>query len=488
MGILKHFRGKPRDVQRDLLLKVEELWDDFDVFVVTLPTASGKTLISLDIAEWAAKDKKKNAVILDPNNMLLAQREAAIGTSLFTLKRKDQYRCHSFREELPLAEANCQICYDLHDYHCSKCDYITKVKQAHRMPYMACNYYTYMAHKLHRPVAIVDEAHQLVNAVREMHAKKIWCDEYEIPTTVQTYGKLLQWMEKHPKTLEGKDGNKFKLLRDEIESNKLQYILTRRMEPYRGKEKDCILLLPVDTSNLKQIFFHSKKVEKVVLLSATISDHEVKQLGLAGKRVIFLEAESPISVERRPIHYVPVCNMSYAYQPQSIPKIAETLVEILQTHKGKGLLHAPYSLAQKLFAAIQVLAPEERKRFVFHDQDNKGEVFQQWKESPVEEGKVLVGSGMYEGLDLIGEDYEFQVITKIPFPSLADPAIRWLAKENDTFYSWVTIRDVVQAAGRICRSPTDYGITYILDSTFGRLYAEREQLFPKYFKEALVKE
>jgi Rad3-related DNA helicase len=217
---------------------------------------------------------------------------------------------------------------------------------------------------------------------------------------------------------------------------------------------------------MKQVFFNPKKVEKIILLSATISENEVQQLGLTGKRVIYLEVDSPIPVEQRPVYYRPICNMSLTYQPKSIPIIAEALADILKVHKGKGLLHAPYALAQKLFAALQAIAPDERKRFVFHDKGNKSEIFNDWLNSPIEEGKVLVGSGMYEGLDLKGDEYGFQCILKIPFPSLAEPAVRWLAEKNERYYAWITIRDVVHTA-------------------FERLHDKNKELFPKYFRDAL---
>jgi hypothetical protein len=55
-----------------------------------------------------------------------------------------------------------------------------------------------------------------------------------------------------------------------------------------------------------------------------------------------------------------------------------------------------------------------------------------------------------------------------------------------------TARTTVQQAGRICRTPTDYGITYILDASFASFYrraTDRKpnyELFPDYFVDAMI--
>ena len=94
---------------------------------------------------------------------------------------------------------------------------------------------------------------------------------------------------------------------------------------------------------------------------------------------------------------------------------------------------------------------------------------------------MLVASGMYEGLDLVDDTARWQVVSKIPWPSLADPAMKWRANEDPDFYNWETLRQVIQACGRVCRGPDDYGVTYILDSTWNRLEREAAHLFPDWF-------
>lgn len=98
----------------------------------------------------------------------------------------------------------------------------------------------------------------------------------------------------------------------------------------------------------------------------------------------------------------------------------------------------------------------------------------------------MVGSGMYEGLDLAGDSGRWQVITKVPYPSLEDPVTRYLMEQDEEYYHWETIKQLLQASGRICRKLDDYGVTYVVDSSFRRLYTQSQELFPQYWKDSLI--
>jgi len=93
---------------------------------------------------------------------------------------------------------------------------------------------------------------------------------------------------------------------------------------------------------------------------------------------------------------------------------------------------------------------------------------------------------MEEGVSLDYDLARWQVITKCPYPSLAEPAIRYLADQKPAWYQWETLKKLVQACGRVCRTPEDWGITYITDTTALRLFRENGRMIPNYLKEALI--
>jgi Rad3-related DNA helicase len=163
----------------------------------------------------------------------------------------------------------------------------------------------------------------------------------------------------------------------------------------------------------------------------------------------------------------------------AIPRIASGVSRLLKEHKSCGVVHCTYSMAQELREHLS------DPRLMWHTRADKAEVYQEFLASPPSEGKVLVASGMYEGLDLSYDLARWQCICKVPYVSLAEPVIKERLKERPESYAWWAVRSIIQATGRVCRTPTDYGWTYMLDGNFTRLYKENPGLFPDWFKHAV---
>ena len=91
-----------------------------------------------------------------------------------------------------------------------------------------------------------------------------------------------------------------------------------------------------------------------------------------------------------------------------------------------------------------------------------------------------------EGVDLKDAMSRFQIIAKIPFPSLADPVVKKRMTIRSGWYDWVTLLSLIQSHGRSIRSSEDFARTYMLDSNFRRLYGKNKHYLPKYFRESVV--
>lgn len=469
LDIMTFFPGNPRPVQEKALRLVQDNWDSHDVFVLSLPVASGKSKISQTIAKWC----KTQSCILTPTNILVDQyQQEAKGFSF--LKKKDSYTCHSHFDN-ELGNLSCaQVYKDRGGSHCGGCHYVRKVREAKRALSGIYNYHTYMALKMQVPVVIFDEAHKVLDTIRALSAKKVWQFQHLYPDWVNTYQTLYRWVS-------GKathsDKKIFQTLKEDLEANSKQYLVKRGMEPYRGEERDCLSLLPLDVSRQPPIFWPNK-VKKIVLMSGTISYKDIEAMGLDKRRVCYIDMPSPIEPEARPVIYQPVASMSWANQDANLEKLAQHLAQVAEQEEGKGLVHITYGLARKL----RPLLPQER--FLWHDSTNKLAVYKEFRET--EEPRILMGSGLYEGIDLYGEDYKWQIITKVPYPSLAEPAIKFMAGKDPVWYHWETVKSVIQACGRICRGPEDSGTTYVIDSSWRKLYDScvKEGLLPKWWLDA----
>jgi len=202
--------------------------------------------------------------------------------------------------------------------------------------------------------------------------------------------------------------------------------------------------------------------------------------------VKYLECKSPIHVARRPIYLDYVAKVRHGNFETATEQIADYIRDELlpKYKKQKGFIHTTYSQAKLLRKYLR----GQEDRLLFHSSETKGEVLREFKESDPREGKVLVASGMYEGVSLDYEIARWQAIAKVPWMSLADAATKHKADNDPEWYVWNTLKDLIQACGRVCRTPSDYGKTHILDGTMDSLLTEAEkyEILPEWFADALA--
>ena len=483
-SILHYFPYEtPRDVQRDVLLGIEEVWESSDVIPITVPTAGGKTSLSQTLIEWAKKEKKQRVAYLHPSNILLDQYTSEFPRT-FALRNMDWYECTGYEggERMSCGEVKrMNLCRK-----CMNCPYKRAMIISKSSKHLTCNYHTFMAHKLSADVLIIDEAHKLLPFFQELASKKYWYKDWEFPTWVTTYAKFLKYMrEEVPlRKAQGlKSGGKVtKKLLESLEADVDNFFIKKSVEKLRGHDEWCIKATPLSVQDHTDILFRSN-VKKIILMSATISVKEVEELGLAGKRTTWFHTPSPIAKERRQIIYEPIGNMGLKHWDTSVPKLIDYLQGLLDCEDSqgmKGFIHAPYSLAMKIQEHLG-----SHPRLMFHERDNRTDVLQSFVESDKSLGMVMVASGLEEGVDLKHDLAEWQVITKVPYMSLGEPAVVARMNKDPTWYLWQALKLLIQAAGRVCRSPDDFGTTFIVDTNFKRLYNEGIHLIPEWFKEAI---
>ncbi len=490
MTILDYFPRKltPRTVQEHALKELEKLWDSANIFVINLPVASGKSAIAMTIAHW-----QKKCSIITPSKLLVNQYKDEYNY-VHVLRAKSDYYCSTFScpvSKRPKSKEFGATCKKT--LGCDGCQsYLKDLRKAHVMPYLLSNYHIYLAHRLYRDTLVVDEAHNMIGLLKSMAAKRFWQFQHKFPSSLKTREDIKQWVNSLPDSKFNyhykQSGERswvkqehLEFLRNEINSYRPRYLITVGEENYKGEKQQCIIMTPLDISDAPPIMWPSQ-VKKIIFLSATISRKDIEQLGLAGKKVQYIQADSPIQVERRPVVIATNAqSMSWKLQDQNLSSLCKYIEEAAYHNEAKGLIHATYGLAKKMRKFNW--SPRVKDRLIFHDKDDKTLKYNEFRDS--QNAKILVASGMYEGIDLPYDAGRWQVLAKVPWPSLADPAIKFLCREDDEWYSWEAIKTVLQACGRICRTPEDHGVTYIFDSTFKRLYNENLELFPKWFQNSV---
>jgi Rad3-related DNA helicase len=359
---------------------------------------------------------------------------------------------------------------------------------------------------------IIDEGHNVADFLFDMFSVKLWQPEWRYDANIEptienvkeiVNAALLSLGEQYEMAL----AKKVEKLMDELEKEIMRYqnvyktlnefgndvLIIKKEEEYHGR-------VVKSAKGLKQILIHVKPLkvaqlaadvlwpaeftDKVILMSATVGMDDVRELGLDKQPVGYFESDSPIPKERRPFIAIPVANMKSAAQDDSIPIIAQYLEKLAARHQNdKGLIHCTYSVALRL---KKLLAGNPR--FWFHDKFDKNQKYLDFRSS--KGAPILVASGMSEGIDLPDDCARWQVITKVMYPNLGDDVNQWLCYNDPRMYRWKTVRTIVQQSGRIVRNPNDYGVTYILDQEFERLWKMTsrpgDNMWAKWFRDAII--
>jgi len=476
MRILNHVPAGVvlRPVQRDMLLAIEEAYRTADVFVVRAPTGSGKTIISVVIARWRASLGEKTAYV-QPTNILAAQVKER-HPEVHILNRKSSYHCEMFDRTCAETAEKCKR-------QCKGCPYTQAKKLTRVKPVTVQNQWIYFSHSNFEKNVIFDEGHTLLETLTNFGGVKLWQHEFNIPTDFKTVADVVAWIQAKMHVQE--DKRLAAALKDILriqDEAKLEY----NWDKHRGRDALLLHVKPQSVKSIGELFWPRQKVKKLFLLSATLHPIDIADLGLEHRRVVYIDGDSPIPAANRPIFIKPVVNLSYKLLDAALPVLAKEIKIIMDQYPNKkGIVHVPYAIGQRLRPLLQ------DERLIYHDRETKNAALEQFKLSEPEAGKVFICSGLFEGLDLPYDAARWQIIAKTPFPSLADPGVVKRANESADWYSWQTLKKLVQAFGRIVRAADDMGDTYVLDSNVLRLINEdlrrdkKQRMIPAYVREAM---
>jgi Rad3-related DNA helicase len=221
--------------------------------------------------------------------------------------------------------------------------------------------------------------------------------------------------------------------------------------------------------------------DMVFLMSGTILDKNLfcQLNGLDVSKAVYYSIASPFNVKNRPIYYMPVGKMSFKSKDETFKRYIPYIQKLLDKYKNKkGIIHTnSFELAKWIENSIK------DPRLIFHDSSNKDEMLRLHMES--EKPTVIVSPSMGTGVSFDNDSARFQIIAKIPYPSLASQKNKLRQNNNPDWYSWRTACSLQQACGRIVRSATDYGDTIIIDGGFGDVIKHSSQFLPDWFQDAV---
>ena len=546
MSLLKKDLDKffPRKEQEDCIKFIDDQWNnnkESKIFLLNLPTGVGKSHLALMIADWYKKNVSKGArVDIITNSKILQDQYVNTYDSINDLKGKENYEC----EQYTCSCAEGQEFNKLNKTKCESCPYSGAKESFINGNISLTNFYLYILYTLYMPellkmrgskVLIVDEAHILDDVMSDFISIKITenvikrlklSDEKAIISDLkkvktiseyvlfleelerrcaETIGEIERSMSYDRNVKKDKRDNKIsKILNQKNADSKLMTIISDLkkyqskievfLKEYKSNPDNWVLesnwnektkqkelsLEPIWASDYLDKYIFSN-YDMVFLMSGTILDKNLfcQLNGLDTDKAVYYSIDSPFDVKNRPIYYMPIGKMSFKNKEETFKNYVPFINKILNKYSDKkGLIHTnSFELASWISRDIK------NPRLVYHDSSNKDEVLKAHFDT--EQSSVIVSPSMSTGVSLDDDFARFQIIAKVPYPSLASQKNKLRQKMNPDWYSYRTISEICQMTGRIIRSNSDWGDTIIIDGSFTDLLKYSSHLFPRWFQESI---
>lgn len=493
--------------------------DKIKFVVMQAPTGAGKSPMAVALARAVGAHK---AYVLTSNKMLQDQYMRDFDALMKEMKGRSNYQCLSHRNE-----KTGELEYNCSDSPCRRskegrkecnarwgCGYHKAFSEAEHsnvtlMNFAAalCQFNYNQMNPLHkfdtRELLIIDEAHlieqqltgfmELSLTIEEVRDN---CSSHQIPDDTAPVAAFIEIIEnvlkQIDKEMENEDSPNYDTLADrksrcenvlnEIISDPDNIVVQKNTKP----DGSIVLVFrPIDVAPYakEKLFNHC---EKVVMMSATIVNYKafIQSLGLSEDECVFIDIPSTFPIENRPIVRAYIGTINFKNINELMPIMIDRIKQILNHHKDhKGIIHvSSYKMANDIIMGLGRKLVNERILFPEKSADIQSTI-QRHKES--ERPTVLISPSMAEGLDLKEDLSRFQIICKMPFPSLADKTVQARMKKHPSWLSYVTALKLIQSYGRSIRSETDSAVTYVLDGALEDVLKRNGRHLPKWFTDAI---
>ncbi|MNF31393.1 ATP-dependent DNA helicase DinG [compost metagenome] len=227
-----------------------------------------------------------------------------------------------------------------------------------------------------------------------------------------------------------------------------------------------------------------------VLFSATLNPRHYYSdlLGLA-RNTPWLEVDSPFDAGQLQVRVAVEVSTRYQHRASSLGPIAELMARQFRERPGNYLaFFSSYDYLQQvagLFAREQPQVPiwlQERQM----DEAERQAFIQRFEAGGQGIGFAVLGGAFGEGIDLPGERLIGAFVATLGLPQL-NPVNEQLRQRMaslfgagyDYAYLYPGLQKVVQAAGRVIRTPEDRGVVHLIDDRFAR--PEVQRLLPSWW-------
>ena len=495
----------PRRLQVKALESIEEgLKGPKKHIVLRAPTGSGKSAIAATVSRFF--NSQGGSYILCSRKYLQEQYLRDFSSLMTNFWGKSNYTC-------PIINRSCSGCpadqsKSSADYsmylrtRCTdkkigdKCPYISAKDKALESNISLLNFEAFIANNLYgkewpqRKVIIVDEAHNFCDRLAEQLA--IPLPKAGVPRArphpnhsvrFPNLSKLKEFYEEECRRKE---------MLGQAYSKEELYVSLLEVYPRQDcwvSDGEHLKLYKVRDSINEYL---SRMAEKVIWMSASITNSQCLELGLTAVNSVVIDLPSEFDLEDHPLRYLGGISVPKAHLMRgpadckvafkSIKDILEK--EVFSNHK-RGIVHThSYALSAALRDGC---SPIKGVNVLFHtDSKLTKEAVEAFTSKRVD---WIVTPTLSEGFDGAGDMVQAQVILKTPWPSLASPKMKRMLNSTDfgkKLYRARTLSTFIQSYGRGSRYKGDECVTYIIDRDFSRLLSGSWEDIPMWFRSVLT--
>ncbi len=521
--MISHFpkNQTPWAIQIKTVEAIEQaIKSNFRYICIEAPVASGKSSSAITVANWS-----ESAYVVMPRKQLQGQYRDTFEGDVRLVKGRASVPCtfnnpeknkkviaaikegkhiHQPAPHESCASAPCQNCRQPKRKQvleeCEKsgaCPYTAMISEACRHHVVIANNHAFffMAQNGSLPkrkVLVLDECHGLHVMLRDMLTMKFTINRRVLETElvgIKTPQQFVNWLKLDEQFLTIKnDGRESYLARLEKFETAGEAVYGKQaiVQVHIDKDKTSLEFIPAYVGSAAHTFFFDY-ADIIVFLSGTIGKIEdfARPLGIKPEEVSYKRLVSEIPATNRPVVLPRLknCDLSHKGWETNLPVAIEEIKRILHHHKDvKCAIQAPsYRTAEVLLTALQSTG-----RMIGHTSDNFTTQLQTFYESP--KPLVFISPSIREGVDMKNDLCRAQIIIRPPYAPITDPYYRWLISNGrwDLYYRAAAI-EFLQMLGRPVRSKDDFGVTYLISSTFVPFLDKISGQLPAWVKESFVK-
>lgn len=541
--LIKFTPRTEQDDALDFIIKNHKESLNTKYYLLNMPVGTGKSHLAVMISDWYTSkvDKSAKVDIITAGKILQDQYDVTY-ESIKNLKGKENYQCKSYTTSC----ANGKEFNRLNKTTCDFCPYDESKNGFMGGKVSLTNFHLYLTYAVYNPkmleqresnVLIVDECHELDSVMSDFISIKItetvikrlkFTNEYEIikalnkVKSINDYVNFLRYFNNEIattiatidgsmvpnrdvqsdkrdlkiSTITGSSNQDVKMMQivsdlkqylqkidiflKEYDSNPLNWVLESNYNE-KSKQKE-MSLEPIWAYDYLEKYVWCN-YDLVILMSGTILDKKLfsELNGLDDERSVYYSVDSPFPVENRKVYYMPLGKMSFTKKDETFKNYVPYIHKLLKKYEmKKGIIHTnSFELSEWIRRDI------ENSRLMFHDTQNREDMLKLHMETS--DPMVFVSPSVGTGVSFDHDKSRFQIIAKIPYPSLNSQKNKLRQKNNPEWYAWKTVSGLLQMCGRSVRSKTDWADTIILDGSFSDVLRYSTKYLPTWFQESIQK-